>query len=128
MQAAIAGLALALLAGCAATPWQSGHDAYKRGDYPTARAEFTRCASNGDSTCMALLGALYEERHVYSADHQAEAINWYTLSARHGNGWARTRLTALGQPVPPADLQGAAADTSGALGETLGTIFRMLRR
>lgn len=128
MRAGISPVVL-LLAGCATGQWQVGADMHQRGDTAGAIRVWENCAANGEHMCMALLGAAYEEGRLPSQNTKADAVRWYTLAARHGNGWARTRLTTLGEPVPQADLTGAAPpDMSGQIGETLGTIFRRLRR
>jgi TPR repeat protein len=118
----LAVVAITCLSGCATTSpeLERGVELYRSGDYRAAWQSWNACALQGEPRCMALIGAGFEEGRFPAADPRRQAVHWYTLSARHGFGWARNKLAMMGEPVPPPDLAPAPAYIDPRAAETLG--------
>lgn len=68
-----------------------GLDAYQRGDYATAFAEWIPLAEQGDASAQYNLGVMYRNGDDVSQDYNS-AINWYTLAAEQGHLDAQFKL------------------------------------
>ena len=80
-------LALAALApgiGSAAADWESGQDAYERGDAKAALEEWKPLAEAGDARSQAALGSLYIHGEGVAVDY-AEGLHWTRLAAEQGD-------------------------------------------
>lgn len=122
-------LSISALSGCATT-MGLGMDAYNQGQYQSAFDHFLACANEGDADCMNWIGVMYARGQAQSASPRDDAVQWYTLAARHGSPHARTNLAALGEPVPPPDLVSQpqpvsleAMDAAGQIGNALGRLI-----
>jgi TPR repeat protein len=93
---------LLALSGCATT-YGEGSDLYKSGRYSEAAQRFHSCAQREDDDCMYALGAMHANGHIPGG--RAEALRWWTLSARYNNDRARAALIQVGASVPPPDLR-----------------------
>ncbi len=89
----------------AAPTWadfQTGEDAYLRGDYETAMKEWGALAAKGDAEAQNMLGYMYRFGEGVSQDY-GQAIQWYRRSADQGNPRAQNnleRMYQLGLGVP----------------------------
>ena len=95
-------LALALPAPVLAADYQTGLEAYNRGDYATALKEWRPLAEQGDGVAQFNLGTMYNEGRGVAQDY-IEAVKWYRLAAEQGDASAQYNLGALyyqGQGVP----------------------------
>lgn len=93
-------VALVLSVVClAATAWadfQSGRDAYHRGDYATALNELRPLAEQGNDSAQFFLGVSY--RYGYGVPKNLEmALHWYRLSSDQGNWLAQNELGVMYQ-------------------------------
>ncbi len=91
--------------GC--TDFQSGVDAYNRGDYDTALKKFLPLANQGDAAAQYFLGGMYAQGKGVLRDY-AEAMKWYRLVADQGVAAAQHNLgiiSSQGQGVPKDDVQ-----------------------
>ncbi len=82
--------------------FQAGSDAYERGDYETAVAEFRASADQGDAWAQLLLGTMYHAGQGVPQDYQ-EAVKWFRLAAEQGEASAQYNLGVAygnGQGVP----------------------------
>jgi len=89
--------------------FQAGLDAYERGDYETALAEFRALADQGDASAQYNLGVGYDRGQGVPQDYQ-EAVKWYRRAADQGDASAQSNLGVgydRGQGVPQ-DYQEAA--------------------
>lgn len=71
--------------------FESGGDAYKRGDYETAAKEFLPLAQNGDHRAMYALGSMYAAGNGVPQDLD-EAFKWFTEAAKYGRPDAEYKL------------------------------------
>jgi TPR repeat protein len=95
-------LALALPAPVLAADFQSGLEAYERGDYATALKEWRPLADQGYAGAQFNLGLIYENGYGVAQDY-AEAAKWYRLAAEQGFAGAQFNLGlkySNGQGVP----------------------------
>lgn len=71
-----------------------GEEAYEKGDYKVAFAEFTKAADAGDMNAQYNLGVMYEHGHgVKQSD--LKASEWYQLAADNGHPEAPAALQLL---------------------------------
>jgi len=85
--------------------YQAGLDAYVRGDYDTALAEFRPLAEQGNALAQSHLGLLYEIGAGVTQDSQ-EAVRWFRLAAEQGDVNAQYHMGVmyfLGSGVPIDD-------------------------
>lgn len=104
MQLPVIALAALLLAGCATSAaWEDlARQQMAAGQCNAARA--TVYANQADPGAQAgEIGAVFAE----CDRNMAEAVRFWTISARYGNGFAQQTLAKLGKPVPAPDLQQA---------------------
>jgi len=97
---AVLGLLLGL--GPAHANYWEGHEAFRRGDYYTAHAEFLRLAKLGHAASQFNLGYLYHHGLAVRRD-PAEAAHWYREAAAQGRVEAQFSLGTLyetGSGVP----------------------------
>jgi len=77
-------LAAALAGGMTATPAladvKSGVEAWSRGDYPAAVAQWRAPAASGDADAQFNLGQAYKLGRGVTAD-QAQAVDWFRKAA-----------------------------------------------
>lgn len=88
--------------------YQSGVDAYYKGDFTTAYNEWLPLAEAGDAVAQNSLGALYDHGLGVTEDN-AEAVRWYEMAAQQGLPLAMRNLGnqyATGHGVP-FDLEAA---------------------
>ena len=74
--------------------FQTGVDAYNRGDYATAYREFLPLARQGDAKARYNLGWMYYNGKGVPRDY-AEAIKWYRLVAEQGLAEAQNNLGVM---------------------------------
>jgi TPR repeat protein len=86
--------AFLLLATPAFADFNEGVEAYKRGDYKAALAEFKPLAEAGDARSQTNLGLMYSKGYGVSQD-DAEAVKWYRLAADQGQPVAQNNLGAM---------------------------------
>ena len=82
--------------------FQKGYDAFNKGDYATALAEWQPLAEQGDVKAQSYLGFMYSRGRGVLQDYQ-EALKWTKLSAEGGDAKAQGFLGAiyaLGEGVP----------------------------
>ncbi|MBI1239783.1 MAG: sel1 repeat family protein [Alphaproteobacteria bacterium] len=82
--AAILFLALAATAGHAQSAFSSGYDAYRDGDFETARSLWQPLADAGDARAQFNLGVLYAEGRGVERDMRL-ALAWWQKSAKQGH-------------------------------------------
>lgn len=89
------GIAMVLLWSVAAQAgFKRGYDAYKRGDYATARREWRDDAARGDAKAQHGMGVL----NLYGramAKNPGKAIIWFSRAARRGHAGAEYELGIL---------------------------------
>ena len=107
-------------AACFAADYEDGWAAYKRGDYKTAVALFTRAADKGNVLAQTTLGVLYCKGQGVSQDYK-QALVWLRKAADQGESRAQLLLGQMyeqgkGGPQNYADAykwySRAAADSS----------------
>ena len=97
----VVGLGL-MLATPAWADFQVGLDAYLRGDYDTALAEFRPLAEQGYASAQYNLGVMYDNGLGVPQDYR-EAAKWYRFAAEQGKVKAQSNLASMythGQGVP----------------------------
>ncbi len=91
-------IALVLSTACLATPawadFQSGLEAYNRGDYMTALREFRPLADQGGASAQNNLGVLYGKGQGVPQDY-AQARHWWEKAAAQGDVKAQHNLGIL---------------------------------
>ena len=87
-------LALALSAPVLAADFQTGQDAFMRGDYATAMKEWRPLAEQGDARAQSNLGNMYRSGKGVTQDY-AEALKWYRLAAEQGYASAQFNLGTM---------------------------------
>lgn len=65
--------------------FQTGLDAYNRGDYTTALYEWTYLAEQGDALAQSSLGLIYASAQNYLQDN-VRAHMWFNIAALNENG------------------------------------------
>ena len=91
--------------GC--TDFQSGVDAYNRGDYDTALKKFLPLANQGDAAAQYFLGGMYAQGTGVPQDY-TEAMKWHRVAADQGDANAQYNLGIMydkGQGVPQDYIQ-----------------------
>ena len=63
--------------------YQTGNDAYMKGDYATALKEYRAAAEQGDAAAQNGLGYMYNFGRGITQDFK-EALKWYRLAAEQG--------------------------------------------
>ena len=82
--------------------FETGMDAYERGNYATALSEWRPLAEEGNAQAQLHLGMLYHQARGVPQD-STTAREWYEKAAAQGNAWARVQLGQLyanGDGVP----------------------------
>ncbi len=82
--------------------FRSGVDAFKSGDYATAKAEFEVLAKQGMAAAQTNLGLMYSKGYGVPID-EAEAVHWYLLAAEKDHPVAQNNLGYMhinGQGLP----------------------------
>jgi hypothetical protein len=69
-------------------------DAQERGDYETARKEFTALAEKGDAKAMVDLGVMYHTGEGVKQDY-AKAMDWYLKAYAKRNGDALNNIAVM---------------------------------
>jgi TPR repeat protein len=117
----------------AVADFDSGREAYRRGDYATAMREWRPLAEQGHSLAQYFLGSMYEAGLGVPED-DGEAVKWFRRAAEQGHAEAQTHLGVrydLGWGVPEDDakavkwwrLAAEQGDTSAQLSLGLMYIF-----
>jgi TPR repeat protein len=94
----------------AANSFQTGLDAYNRGDHRQAMAQWLPLAEGGNAAAQFNIGLMHETGQGVAQDHAAAAI-WYRKAADNGSPDAQNNLAflySLGRGVPK-DMAKAAA-------------------
>jgi TPR repeat protein len=91
MKAALIGLALGLAAGPAFAGFDEGVDAYNRGDFVTAMANFKPLAVQGDPRAQFNVGLMYEDGRGVLQSFK-DALLWYRVAAQQGNPRAQNNI------------------------------------
>jgi len=88
-------LTFALLVGSVGVSWSAdllkGIKAYESGDYVTALRECTALAEQGNATCQALLGGMYQHGKGVPQNYKT-ALKWYRRAAEQGVADAQYNL------------------------------------
>ena len=95
-------LAFVCLAAPTSADFETGMDAYERGDYETALSEWRPLAEKGDAQAQLHLGMLYHQGQGVPQDYTA-ARQWYEKAAAQGYAMAQYSLGLLydnGDGVP----------------------------
>ena len=71
--------------------FESGGEAYKRGDYETAAREFLPLAESGDHRAMYALGSMYAVGHGVPQD-LGKSLEWFQAAAKYGRPDAEYKL------------------------------------
>jgi TPR repeat protein len=90
-------LTVAVLFGCgegSPDPFQTGLNAYTRGDYATALREFRPLAEQGYPEAQSNLGLMYANGEGVTQNYQT-ATMWYTRAAAQGNLVAQKNLNFM---------------------------------
>jgi len=82
---------LFVLAAPAWPDYQTGSDAYDRGDYETALKEFRPLAEQGDALAQFNMGVMFAKGQGVSQYYQ-EAVRWYRKAAERGHASAQFNL------------------------------------
>ncbi len=77
-----------------AADFQTGLEAYKRGNYATALEEWRPLAEQGLARAQHDLGFMYDNGEGVAQDH-SEAARWYRLAAEQGLAEAQNNLGVL---------------------------------
>ncbi len=80
-----------LLAVPGCTDFQTGVDAYNRGDYETALKKFLPLANQGDAAAQYFLGGMYAQGTGVPQDY-TEAMKWHRVAADQGDANAQYNL------------------------------------
>lgn len=107
-------LAIALLAAPAGADVRAGADAWKRGDYADAIAEWRKPAERGDADAQFNLGQAYKLGRGVAAD-QGKAIDWFRKAAAQNH-------------VPAQDNYGLALYQTGRKAEAAPWLERSVAR
>jgi uncharacterized protein len=129
-------IALVLSIWCLTTPvwadFETGMDAWQRGNYGTALKEWQPLAGEGDPQAQLHLGLLYANGDGVPQDY-TKARQWYEKAAAQGYARAQSNLGSLyadGKGVPQDETTGAewirkAAEQRDATGQaSLGEMYR----
>jgi TPR repeat protein len=87
-------IALAALAGSAQADFDKGLEAWNKGDYQAALAEFRPAAEQGDARAQYYLGEAFNKGRGEVQDF-AEAANWYRKAAAQNNADAQENLCTM---------------------------------
>ena len=74
--------------------FQTGMEAYKRGDFANAIKEWILLGEDGDEKAQYFLGLIYCKGKGVPQDYK-KALKWYTLSAEQGNKVAQYNLGVM---------------------------------
>ncbi len=102
-------VALAFATAPAFADFDKGFDAYEKGDYETAFAEFHLLAEQGDEIAQYNLGLMYKNGEGVPRDYR-QALKWFRLSAEQGYAEAQHSLGVMysnGDGVPQDDYKQA---------------------
>ena len=96
LTALVLGLSLVLATGGLgyAQDFQTGLEAYKKGDFITALREWEPIAEQGDAAVQYNLGLMYQNGQVGTQDYK-EAVKWYFKSGEQGYAEAQYNLGVM---------------------------------
>ncbi len=94
MMAGVAAISIGLLPVPALADVKAGYEAWERGDYATAVAEWRTPAVAGDATAQFNLGQAYKLGRGVAMDH-AQAVSWFKRAADQGHREAFDNLGIL---------------------------------
>ena len=103
MAAVMLALVVVLVAAPAWADFQSGLEAYLRGDYATALTEFRPLAQQGNAKAQFGLGLMYSQGGRGVPQDDAKALRWYRRAAEQGHAGAQFNLGFMyskGRGVP----------------------------
>ena len=83
-----------ILVGCASTHYQTGRDAFDRGDYNTAVKEFRSLAEQDDPRGQYALAIMYDMGEGVPQSSE-EALKYYRLAAEQGYADAQNNLGVM---------------------------------
>ncbi len=109
IKAAIVAVALSVASPVAAQDFDTGHEAYQRGDYAAALDEWRPLADQGNPKAQNGLSHMYRNGLGVPQDH-AEAAKWVRMAAEQGH-----ILAQFGLGLMYAEGQGVAQDYVQAL-------------
>lgn len=95
-------LVVGTLTACVGADFQTGSDAYRRGDYVTALENWRPLAEQGNPEAQFMVGLMYRSGEEVPLDY-GEAARWMHLSAEQGHASAQAVLGMMylkGQGVP----------------------------
>ena len=91
-------LIISIACGSFSVSWsddfQTGMEAYKRGDFANAIKEWILLGEDGDDKAQYFLGLIYYKGKGVPQDYKT-ALKWYTLSAEQGNKVAQYNLGVM---------------------------------
>ena len=90
---------LAALTGGAQADFDKGLEAWNKGDYQAALAEFRPAAEKGDARAQFYLGEAFNKGRGEVQDF-AEAANWYRKAATQNNVDAQETLCSMSRSAP----------------------------
>lgn len=111
--------------------FQTGQDAFNRGDYTTALSVLLPLAKEGDKAAQTTIGTMYARGLGVTQDF-SQALAWYSKAAAQGDSTAQVKLGWLyanGNGIPQDFTEASkwfrkSADTGSASGEaSLGTLY-----
>ena len=94
IKAAIVALVIALATPVAAQDFDTGLEAYQRGDYTAALSEFRPLADQGLATAQNNLGIMYHTGQGVVQDN-AEGLRWFRMAAEQGHALALNNVGAM---------------------------------
>ena len=106
IKAALIAVALALAAPVAAQDFDTGLEAYERGDYAAAQREWLPLAEQGNAEAQTYLGVMHRDGQGVAQDY-AEALRWYRMAADQGHAAAQYNAYEISAaPRPPQNIFG----------------------
>jgi TPR repeat protein len=84
--------------------FETGEEAYQKGDYTTAFQEYKTAAENGDPRAQGKLAALYLYGRGTSVDY-GKAYLWFEMAARQGDEFAARFRDAAAARLTVEELQ-----------------------
>ena len=87
--------------------FESGLEAYNRGDYKNAFLIFNCLTEQGDAAAQYQLGVMYADGEGVPQD-DSEALRWYRMAAEQGNAvaqWELGLMYSTGEGVPKDDVE-----------------------
>ena len=93
---AIASICFSMLLGSqlVVADYAKGWNAYKKGDFKTALAQWTPLAKQGSAAAQNNLGAMYNNGKG-TTENDVTALKWFNLAAEQGHAMAQYNLGSM---------------------------------